>query len=681
MNSKIYGKLAVTNLKNNGKSYVPYILASAFSVMMYFIMDNLYRNRSLVEKGSPLAIMLSYADAVLLIFSVIFLFYINSFLIKRRKKELGIYNILGMGKGHLGKMLFLESVITTVTSIIGGILAGILLGKLVYLVLLKILHLKRDIVYMISPVSIGIAAAIFGGIFFVIFLYNLVQMKLSNPIELLRGGNTGEREPKTKWLMTIIGIACLAGGYYISLTTKEPLQALGQFFIAVVLVVVGTYALFMAGSITLLKILRRKKSYYYKTRHFTAVSGMIYRMKQNAVGLANICILSTMVLVMVSMTVSLYGGMNDVITTRFPYEAQITSSGINQKEEEQIEEIIKNMTKKNHTVPTSQIRFHMGRFTTVYNNKTKKFDMMAAGDYANSNVADLVMIPLSDYNQTEGKNVNLKENEVLLYHRNHNRNDNRSHKKSDTNTQKDKKVIQLNNRSYKVVDELDRLAIAKADTTSFIDGWYVVVKDSSIITSYLKDIYENSNIYDELKEYYGKIQYSYSFNLNGSRANRAKTAKSIQKQLQKKITNCSVESRELSRESFYELYGGFLFIGIFLGIIFLMATTLIIYYKQISEGYDDRERYQIMQKVGMSKKEVRQSIRSQVLLVFFLPLIMAVIHLAFAFKIITKLLSVLNLTNVSLFFMYTVGTVAVFAVIYAIIYSITAKEYYKILIC
>ena len=680
MNSKIYGKLAVTNLKNNGKSYIPYVLASAFSVMMYYIMDNLYRNRSLVEKGSPLAIMLSYAAAVLLIFSVIFLFYINSFLIKRRKKELGIYNILGMGKGHLGKMLFLESVITTGASIIGGILAGILFGKLVYLILLKILHMGGKIEYRISLASTGITTILFGAIFILIFLYNLLQMKLSNPIELLRGGNTGEREPKTKWIMTIIGILCLAGGYSIALMTKEPMAALGKFFIAVILVIIGTYALFMAGSITLLKILRRKKSYYYKTRHFTAVSGMIYRMKQNAVGLANICILSTMVLVMVSMTVSLYGGMNDVITTRFPYEAQITSSGINQKEEEQIEEIIKNMTKKNHTVPTSQIRFHMGRFTTVYNNKTKKFDMMAAGDYANSNVADLVMIPLSDYNQTEGKNVNLKENEVLLYHRNHNRNDNRSHKKSDTDTQKDKKVIQLNSRSYKVVDELDRLAIAKADTTSFIDGWYVVVKDSSIITSYLKEIYENSNIYDELKEYYGKIHYSYSFNLNGSRANRTKTEKSIQKQLQKKFANCSIESRELSRESFYELYGGFLFIGIFLGIIFLMATTLIIYYKQISEGYDDRERYQIMQKVGMSKKEVRQSIRSQVLLVFFLPLIMAVIHLAFAFKIITKLLSVLNLTNISLFFMYTVGTVAVFAVIYAIIYSITAREYYKILI-
>ena len=680
MNSKIYGKLAVTNLKNNGKSYIPYVLASAFSVMMYYIMDNLYRNRSLVEKGSPLAIMLSYAAAVLLIFSVIFLFYINSFLIKRRKKELGIYNILGMGKGHLGKMLFLESVITTGASIIGGILAGILFGKLVYLILLKILHMGGKIEYRISLASTGITTILFGAIFILIFLYNLLQMKLSNPIELLRGGNTGEREPKTKWIMTIIGILCLAGGYSIALTTKEPMAALGKFFIAVILVIIGTYALFMAGSIAFLKMLRNRKSYYYKTRHFTAVSGMIYRMKQNAVGLANICILSTMVLVMVSMTVSLYGGMNDVITTRFPYEAQITSSGINQKEEEQIEEVINNMTKKNHTVPTSQIRFHMGRFTTVYNNKTKKFDMMVAGDYTNSNAADLVMIPLSDYNQTEGKNVKLKENEVLLYHRNHNKNDNKSHKKSDTDTQKDKKVIQLNNRSYTVVDELDRLAIAKADTTSFIDGWYVVVKDSSIITSYLKEIYENSNIYDELKEYYGKIHYSYSFNLNGSRANRTKTEKSIQKQLQKKFANCSIESRELSRESFYELYGGFLFIGIFLGIIFLMATTLIIYYKQISEGYDDRERYQIMQKVGMSKKEVRQSIRSQVLLVFFLPLIMAVIHLAFAFKIITKLLSVLNLTNISLFFMYTVGTVAVFAVIYAIIYSITAREYYKILI-
>lgn len=671
MNSKIYGKLAVTNLKNNRKNYLPYILASAFSVMMYFIMDSLYRNPSLVKTGATLSIMLSYANVVLLIFSVIFLFYINSFLIKRRKKELGIYNILGMGKGHLAKMLFIESIITTTVSIIGGILAGILFGKLVYLVLLKILHLKRDIVYMISPVSVGITAAIFGCIFFVIFLYNLVQMKLSNPIELLRGGNAGEREPKTKWLMTIIGSVCLAGGYYISFTTKEPLQAIGQFFVAVLLVVAGTYALFMAGSITLLKLLRKKKSYYYKTRHFTAISGMIYRMKQNAVGLANICILSTMVLVMVSITISLYAGMNDVLVTRFPSEAQITNQGINQNEERQIGELVASITKENHTNPTSQIRFHEGNFTALYNDKTKNFNMTTAQSYGDTNIVEFVMIPLSDYNKTEGKAVKLADNEVLIYHR----------KNKNKSSIKNEETIHLNNDSYKVAANLDSMRIAKADATNSVDGWYVIVKDTNIIKKYLKAVYGKDDMEDSVEDYHEFMQYVYSFNLDGSRTNRERTEQILQEQLQAKFKSAFIEGRELSRENFYNFYGGFLFIGIFLGIIFLMATVLIIYYKQISEGYDDRERYHIMQKVGMSKKEVRQSIRSQVLLVFFLPLIMAVIHLAFAFKIITRLLSVLNLTNISLFFMYTVGTVAVFAVIYVIIYSITAREYYKIIIC
>lgn len=634
-------------------------------------MDSLYRNPSLVKTGATLSIMLSYANVVLLIFSVIFLFYINSFLIKRRKKELGIYNILGMGKGHLAKMLFIESIITTTVSIIGGILAGILFGKLVYLVLLKILHLKRDIVYMISPVSVGITAAIFGCIFFVIFLYNLVQMKLSNPIELLRGGNAGEREPKTKWLMTIIGSVCLAGGYYISLTTKEPLQAIGQFFVAVLLVVAGTYALFMAGSITLLKLLRKKKSYYYKTRHFTAISGMIYRMKQNAVGLANICILSTMVLVMVSITISLYAGMNDVLVTRFPSEAQITNQGINQNEERQIGELVASITKENHTNPTSQIRFHEGNFTALYNDKTKNFNMTTAQSYGDTNIVDFVMIPLSDYNKTEGKAVKLADNEVLIYHR----------KNKNKSSIKNEETIHLNNDSYKVAANLDSMRIAKADATNSVDGWYVIVKDTNIIKKYLKAVYGKDDMEDSVEDYHEFMQYVYSFNLDGSRTNRERTEQILQEQLQAKFKSAFIEGRELSRENFYNFYGGFLFIGIFLGIIFLMATVLIIYYKQISEGYDDRERYQIMQKVGMSKKEVRHSIRSQVLLVFFLPLIMAVIHLAFAFKIITKLLSVLNLTNISLFFMYTVGTVAVFAVIYAIIYSITAREYYKIIIC
>lgn len=663
MNSRIYGRLAITNLKSNSKSYLPYILASAFSVMMYFIMDSLYRNGTLVEKGSALSILLSDANAILLIFSVIFLFYINSFLIKRRKKELGIYNVLGMGKRHLAKMLFLESLLTTVISILGGILAGLLFGKLVYLIVLKILHMSRKIEYRISPESIGITVILFGAIFLVIYLYNLMQIKLSNSIELLHGGNTGEREPKTKWLMTIIGIVCLAGGYFIALTTKEPLEALEKFFIAVLLVIIGTYAVFMAGSIAFLKMLRKRKSYYYKTRHFTAVSGMIYRMKQNAVGLANICILSTMVLVLVSITISLYGGMNDVLATRFPYEAKITNLGIDQKEEQRIEELVSRITKENHIDSTSQIRYHKGDLTATYDNITNTFNLMTMGNYGVSGVGDFIMIPLSDYNKTEGKNVKLTENEVLFYN-----------KKSKANT------LQFNNKEYKVKANLSSLRIAKADATSAVNSWYVVVKDTDIITNCLKNIYEKSNLDNDAKKYYENLQYIYSMNLNGNRENRAKAEQSLQKQIQQNFQNATIESRELSRSSFYNLYGGFLFIGIFLGIIFLMATALIIYYKQISEGYDDRERYQIMQKVGMSQKEVKQSIRSQVLLVFFLPLIMAVIHLAFAFRIITKLLSVLNLTNIPLFLLYTVGTVVVFAVIYAVIYGVTAKEYYRITI-
>lgn len=681
MNSKIYGRLALTNLKSNSKSYLPYILASAFSVMMYFIMDSLYRNSSLVREGSAMSIMLSYANTILLIFSVIFLFYINSFLIKRRKKELGIYNILGMGKAHIAKMLFLESVITTSVSIVGGLLTGLLFGKLVFLILLKIMHMSRGIEYRVSVISLIITAALFGVIFFVILLYNLVQIKLSNPIELLHGQASGEREPKTKWIMTIVGLACLAGGYFIALTTKEPLEALGKFFIAVLLVVIGTYALFMAGSIAFLKMLRKNKKFYYKTRHFTAVSGMIYRMKQNAVGLANICILSTMVLVMVSTTISLYGGMNDVVTTRFPYEAKIINMGINPEEEQKIENVVTSITKKNHTNPTSQIRFHEGSFTAAYDNKTKHFNITPAGSYGGKNVGDFVMIPLSDYNKTEGKNVKLAEDEILLYHRAINVKRNKNTADSDkTNDNHDKETVQLNKAEYKVKENLNQLRIAKADCTNAVEGWYVIVNNSDTIQTYLKNVYENSSLNDDMKAHYGTMRYIYSLNLSGSRTNRIKTAQSLTGYLQKNFETATMESRELSRDSFYNFYGSFLFMGIVLGIIFLMATALIIYYKQISEGYDDRERYQIMLKVGMSKKEVKQSIQSQVLLVFFLPLIVAVIHLAFAFRIITKMLSILNLTNIPLFTLYTVGTVIVFAIVYAIIYGVTAREYYRITI-
>lgn len=322
MNKSIYRKLALTNIKNNRRTYVPYLLTCIVTVMMFYIIYALTLNQGL--KGVPgevtFRMMLDIGISIVAIFSVIFLFYTNSFLIKQRKKEIGIYNVLGLGKRHIAKMLGFEMLITVAVSFAGGLIGGILFGKLVFLILLRILHFDVGMKFAIEPDALIGTMLLFGCIFGACLLYNLFQIRLSNPIELLHGGNVGEREPKTKVLLTIIGVLTLGGGYYIALSAEKPMEVIGLFFIAVVLVIIGTYALFTAGSIAVLKLMRKNKKYYYQAKHFTSVSGMMYRMKQNAAGLANICILSTMVLVMISSTVAMYMGMEDILDTRFPRE-------------------------------------------------------------------------------------------------------------------------------------------------------------------------------------------------------------------------------------------------------------------------------------------------------------------------------------------------------------------------
>ena len=666
MNSKIYGKLAVTNLKNNKKSYIPYILASAFSVMMYFIMDNLYRNRSLVEKGSPLAIMLSYAAAVILIFSIIFLFYINSFLIKRRKKELGIYNILGMGKGHLGKMLFLESVITTVASIIGGILAGILLSKLVYLILLKILHMGGKIEYRISLASTGMTTILFGAIFILIFLYNLLQMKLSNPIELLRGGNTGEREPKTKWIMTIIGILCLAGGYSIALITKEPMAALGKFFIAVILVIIGTYALFMAGSIAFLKMLRNKKSYYYKTRHFTAVSGMIYRMKQNAVGLASICILSTGVLLLLSMTVSLYFGMGDIMVNRYPFDTDAQISGISQEQSEQIQKVFAQAI-KNDQVPAEKT---VDETYLEIGCRQEKNGIMIGQAYSYSEdgkSVDLYTIRQSEYEKLTGEKTDLHDGEIFAWYP--------SERETDT--------LKIDDWDFAVKKWLEKAPLsAMNNLVSNMAAIVVTDSDFEYIDGLRTKMYEGLDAYEAGKD----LTVHLGVDIRGSGEEKIRYGQAVYQALKDYCHSDGFSENTIViggvRQSEYETYyvdnGSILFIGIFLGALFLMGTAMIIYYKQISEGYEDQGRFQIMQKVGMSRREVKGAIRRQILLVFFIPLVMAMVHISMAFPLIRRLLLLFGMANTKLYVGCTAGTVLAFALVYGLIYSMTARSYYKI---
>lgn len=640
MNNFIYEKLAVTNLKNNRKTYVPYIFTGVLTVMMFYIIDALSRGKGITQ--DTLKICLQYATGVIVVFAVIFLFYTNSFLIKRRKKEIGVYNILGMGKRHIARMMAVETILTAGISILGGLVFGIIFGKLMYLLLLKILHNSVDMQFSVNGTAIVQTVILFAGIFLLTYLYNILQIQLVNPVELLHGGNQGEKEPKSRWLLVIIGVAALGNGYRIALTTEAPLEALLKFFIAVICVIIGTYALFIAGSIVVLKMLRKNKAYYYNPKHFTSVSGMIYRMKQNGAGLANICVLSTMVLVMVSTTVSLYAGMEDILDSRFPRDVSIVCKQADVDHEEIIERLLKEQCEKAGVKITDRVWYRYGSMNAVL--KGDKLENVNQY-YPDNHFYYVEMMTQDEYNRIEKRNVSLEEQEILTY---------------TTNGKCGKKQINIAGQNYQVKKELSEMTSQPKSTAEMYKTLYIVFANAEQI------------------ERIESFSYADKFNLKGDDGKQKETLEQIQNEFYEKFPDGTMESRMLSRSSFYELYGGLFFIGIYLGSMFIMATVLIIYYKQISEGYDDRERYQIMQKVGMSKKEVKRSIRSQVLSVFFLPLVVAVIHVAVAFKVMTKILGVLNLTNVSLFAVCTIITIAVFAVFYIIVYSITAKEYYRI---
>ena len=640
MNNFIYEKLAVTNLKNNRKTYVPYIFTGVLTVMMFYIIDALSRGKDITQ--DTLKICLQYATGVIVVFAVIFLFYTNSFLIKRRKKEIGVYNILGMGKRHIARMMAVETILTAGISILGGLVFGIIFGKLMYLLLLKILHNSVDMQFSVNGTAIVQTVILFAGIFLLTYLYNILQIQLVNPVELLHGGNQGEKEPKSRWLLVIVGVAALGNGYWIALTTEAPLEVLLKFFVAVVCVIIGTYALFIAGSIVVLKILRKNKAYYYNPKHFTSVSGMIYRMKQNGAGLANICVLSTMVLVMVSTTVSLYAGMEDILDSRFPRDVSIVCKQADVDHEEIIERLLKEQCEKAGVKITDRVWYRYGSMNAVLKgDKLENVDQY----YPDNHFYYVEMMTQDEYNRIEKRNVSLEEQEILTY---------------TSNGKCGKKEINIAGRNYQVKKELSEMTSQPKSTAEMYKTLYIVFANAEQI------------------ERIESFSYADKFNLKRDDGKQKEALEQIQNEFYEKFPDGTMESRMLSRSSFYELYGGLFFIGIYLGSMFIMATVLIIYYKQISEGYDDRERYQIMQKVGMSKKEVKRSIRSQVLSVFFLPLIVAVIHVAVAFKVMTKILGVLNLTNVSLFAVCTIITIAVFAVFYIIVYSITAKEYYRI---
>lgn len=628
--------------------------------MMYYMVSSLSMNPNMMNMigGDVMQQILSLGIYVITVFAVIFLFYTNSFLIKRRKREFGLFNILGMEKKHLSIVIALESMIVFLVSMVLGIGIGILLDKAFYLLIAKMLNASIALGFYISYQSIVNSIILFFIIFLLMYVFSLIQINLSNPIELLHGDQHGEKEPKTKWLLALIGLICLGTGYYMSVSIQDPVTAFAFFMVAVILVVIGTYMLFTAGSIVILKLLRKNKRYYYKTNHFISVSNMIYRMKQNAVGLGNICILSTMVLVMLSTTISLWVGMNDIIETRFPRDITVS---INSVDSNQALYTIDDM---NYAIEQADIQtedelvyrtlsvsaFNQGNTYTFGNENMSLQDI--------SNVVVLYFITLDDYNRTEGTNVSLAPDEVLVF---------------PSGKQFDHKTIDIASNTFKVNGILDSIKADSNYSANLQNSMFVVV--DSMDTLFMID--------DLQKQAYGDnasyIHTSYDFNLSKSEKMSVKEATdALIANYPGDTTYMMVDTQEGNYEDLLSLYASFLFIGIFLSFLFIMATVLIMYYKQITEGYEDKKRFEIMQKVGLDKREVKKTINSQVLTVFFLPLVVAAIHIVFAFPMIEKMLRLLYLDNTNLYIMTTVICFGVFALVYVLIYFLTSKVYYGI---
>ena len=669
MHKGIFSRLAKQNIRNNKSTYIPYMITCIFCIAMIYMMEFLRDCPTLdqaVRQADEVRMIVFTGEIVVEIFCIIFLIYSNSFLMKRRQKEIGLYNILGLERNHIGIVMFLETIITSIGSLAGGIAAGIIGSKLALLLLLKLLHIPSVLGFYISVKGIFTCLFMFGIVFLMILFLNLAKIHLSRPVELLRGNNTGEKEPAAKWLMALIGFICLGAGYYLAVTTESPIKAITIFLLAVILVMAGTYLLFTAGSIVILKFLRRRKSFYYRTGNFISISGMLYRMKQNAIGLGSICILSTGVLLMISMTVSIYFGMNDIMLNRYPYDVDMSVTSISEEEcQTAIEAFEKAIADNKVPVEKSVEEIYLD---IVCSKNGDQILIKPANTIRNSDsVLVLSLLDQAEYERLTGISANLNDGEIFAWY--------------PSAVQKDS--VTVDETEFTVKKWLDKNPLTCGED-AVSDNAVLVVTD------------EDFKKFDEMRtEMYKGVSSApagedltlhLGLDITGSERDKIDFGTPVMEAVKDLRKNGGLSEnswitsgiRQQEYESYYADNGSLLFIGIFLGSLFLMGTAMIIYYKQISEGYEDQKRFEIMQKVGLSRREVRSSVRRQILMVFFLPLLMAMLHITMAFPMIRRMLLLFGMTNTKLFIGCTAGTVLIFAVVYGLIYLMTARSYYHI---
>ena len=676
MKTGLYARLAWTGMVKNRRLYLPYLLSCTGMVLMFYILLGLSGSPMLAHmSGGSSAIILRIlrlGTVVIAVFSLLFLFYTHSFLIRRREREFGLYNVLGMGKGNIARILLWETAITYGVTAGAGLILGVVLYKLAELGLVRLLRDTVTYTLSVSVSSLLVTAALFAVIQALILLNSLRQLHTVNAITLLRSENVGERPPRAKWVLTLAGVVLLGGAYWLAVSIKEPLAALLWFFAAVIMVILATYLLFISGSVTLCRGLQRNKRYYYDPRHFVSVSSMAYRMKRNGAGLASVCILATMVLVIISSTTCLYFGQEDAVNARYPHDLTVTVYGgeklLDEKEMAELRQGVENTIFNFGGEVSNVAEYRELSLNGLLDGGNVLIDSSEASVTDSSHAIQVHFVPLEEYNAVTGQSLTLEDGQVYV---------------AALRTEFHSDTLSIDGGMTRHVMKREIPALVGAAVADITPSLTVVVPDFEQFVPELQSYLTNKY------GWYPTATWHYAFDTDlpeNQQGNIDGTTPNLKDALDDYLAGVSsdwgvgvsVESKAGNRADFYGTYGGLFFLGIMLSIVFIFAAVAILYYKQLSEGYEDQSRFDIMQKVGMTKGDIRRSINSQLLTVFSLPLLMAGVHLCFAFPFIHKLLMLFNLDNRGLLIGTTAVSFAVFAVLYALVYKLTGNAYYHI---
>ena len=657
---KLISSLAVSNLKKNRTLYIPFSVASITMMVITYILMALSTNKTILQSngGNTVVMALGFGVVIMLLVSTLTMIYANGFVMKNRSKEFGLYSILGLGRSQIQLLQVVEMLLFAVMNLIVGLVLGVLLNRLAFALLLKAMRFNVPISYEFQIASVIMIGILFSGIFVFLMILNAIKIRVSRPLELLREKKSGEKTGRFLSIRALIGIAILGYAYYISQSIESPIKALGWFFIAVLLVVIATYILFDAGSIALLRFLKNRKTFYYRPINFISVSNLIFRMRKNAMGLASICILSTMVLVTLGTTGSLQFGAQEVINRTSPTDFTFRNMYRNPEETAAYSKEAKQLAAGTASKVTD---FYEYSYILTGGNQE--------GNVLDTNVKKLgtlpesmvVLVSVEDYNRNSGENITVKPGEMVIGEQYTERT-----KPSFTQI-----AVGENTFSIGQVIDVNKFAAGLIVNPNITDHSYIGLlneEDMAKVVPYYSK--ENDEGYRAYTRHYIALW-------NTSSQTDDEKKKELEAYQQSDIAG-GIDGKIEIAQLLFQFYGSLLFLGILLAIAFSVGAVLVIYYKQVSEGYEDRERYVILKKIGIDQPMIHQSINRQVLIVFFLPLLTAFLHTALSYNIVSKIVLIFGIKG-SIIGLTMLAVAGVFMIAYFLVYKITSREYFKII--